>query len=297
MRLLLLLPSLSLLACSQSTLLLSADAERAGALGDDGAFGALLIERTFRVRGDRAIDVDVVVPADDNGNVAAGGFAPVLLVQGGLAAVERYHWLAQHMASRGFAVVAPHHVADLAFFSQGDGLDALAAFRRASDRDGEGNTDDLGGVVNDVPALAIGQSLGGVVASNAFAGDEAGVSHLVLLSSVPNPGVDVSRTTGRMLTVAGEDDGKISVDEVRAGAEEFACDKSVGVVAGLTHYALTDDPSDSELAGDGKSDVPVAEARRRTLVLVDAMLLSLDGDKDGDILLDNPTTWPAGVKP
>lgn len=295
--LLLLLLTLSLLACRGSTLLLSADAERAGALGDDGAFGALLIERTFRVRGDRAVDVDVVVPADENGSVAAGGFAPVLLVQGGLAAVERYHWLAQHMASRGFAVVAPHHVADLAFFSQGDGLDALAAFRRASDRDGEGNTDELGGVVRDAPALAIGHSLGGVVASNAFAEDEAGVTHLVLLSSVPNPGVDVSRTSGRVLTLAGENDGKISVDEVRAGAEDFACAVSVGVVSGLTHYGLTDGASDSELAGDGESDVEVKEARRRALQLVDAMLLSVDGDKDGDILLDNPTAWPAGVKP
>ncbi len=268
--------------------------------GNDGSFGARLSSHTFRVRGDRVVDADVIAPTDatndatnDDGaiDVAAGSFPPVLLIQGGLTTVARYHWLAAHIASRGFVVVAPHHVADLAFFSQGDGLDALAALRRA----GERSDGDLAGVVDDRAALAIGHSLGGVVASNAWVEDEGGVSHLVLLASVPNPALDLTRRSGRVLSIAGRDDGKISPAEVKEGADAFAAPTTFAVVDGLTHYFLTDDASDDELKDDGDSDVARGEARRRALFLVDAMLASQTGDHDGDIVLDDDTRWTAGV--
>jgi pimeloyl-ACP methyl ester carboxylesterase len=283
------------LACAPAppVVLRLADAARTGAPGDDGRLGALLVTRTFLVRGDRPLEVDVVVPSDGNGDVAAGPFAPVLLVQGGAVSVERYHWLAAHLATRGFVVVAPHHIFDLAFFSQGDGLDALAALRRASADDSD---DVLGGRVSPVSALAIGHSLGGVVASNAFAGDEQGVSHLVLLASVPNPGVDVSRASGRVLSIAGENDGLITVDEVVEGAKEFAAPITVAVVQGLTHFQLTDEPTPENLEREGTtSPLPLSEARRRALFLVDAMLLDLMGDAAGVRLLENQSLWPQGV--
>lgn len=285
---------LASLACApEPALLLGHDASRVGAPGDDGPHGSLLLSRAFRVRGDRVVDTDVIAPTDDDATVARGPFPPVLLVQGGSVTVERYHWLATHIASRGFVVVAPHHALDLAFFSQGDGLDALTALRRASDNDGDG---DLGGRVDDGPALSIGHSLGGVVASNAFAGDEGGVTHLVLLSAVPNPGVDVSRPTGRVLSVAGGNDGLIDVDEVKDGAAGFRATTTVARVDGLTHFQLTDDPTDENLEREGAtSTLSVAEARRRALFLVDAMLADLRRDPEGARLLDDPATWPEGV--
>ena len=272
-----------LVGCGGPTLLLEADPARVGGFGDDGAFGALLFQTSERVRGDRVVDVDVVVPADDDGAAATGPFAPVLLVQGGFATVERYHWLAQHLASRGAVVVAPHYVADLAFFAQGNGADALAAVRADDDFD-----------VADDSALAVGHSLGGVVASDSFVEDEDGVSHLVLLSSVPNPSLDLSRTTGRVLSIAGGKDAKISVDEVRDGAAGFAARTVVAVVDAATHYDFTDGASDSELAGDGESK-DKAGARRGALSLVDAMVASQHGDRDGDAFLDTPSAWPVGV--
>jgi hypothetical protein len=181
----------------------------------------------------------------------------------------------------------------LAFFSQGDGLDALAALRRASDDDDDV---DLGGRVDGVPALSIGHSLGGVVASNAFAGDEGGVTHLVLLSAVPNPGVDVSRPSGRVLSVAGGNDGLIDVDEVREGAAAFRATTTLAMVEGLTHFQLTDDPTEENTQREGTtSPLPLAEARARALFLVDAMLLDLQGDATGAQLLQDPAGWPEGV--
>jgi predicted dienelactone hydrolase len=273
-------------------LLLPHDDARTGVFGEDGAFGALLVEHTFRVRGDRALDADIVAPTVDDVDVADGPFPPVLLVQGGAVSVERYHWLAQHITSRGFVVVAPHHALDLAFFSQGDGLDALRALARLSDDDDSV----LAGRVARAPALAIGHSLGGVVASNAFAEDSGGVTHLVLLSAVPNPGVDVGRTDGRVLSIAGGNDGLIPVDEVVEGAAEFAAATTVAVVEGMTHFQLTDEPTDENLRREGTSaDVDTDVARRRALTLVDAMLADLEGDALASAVLDDPARWPEGV--
>jgi predicted dienelactone hydrolase len=279
-------------AAPPPTLLLPHDDARTGVFGEDGAFGALLVEHTFRVRGDRGLDADIVAPTVDDVDVADGPFAPVLLVQGGAVSVERYHWLAQHIASRGFVVVAPHHALDLAFFSQGDGLDALRALSRLSDDDDSA----LAGRVARAPALAIGHSLGGVVASNAFAEDTGGVTHLVLLAAVPNPGVDVGRTDGRVLSVAGGNDGLIPVDEVVEGAAEFAATTTVAVVEGMTHFQLTDEPTDENLRREGtRADVDTDVARRRALTLVDAMLADLEGDVLAAAVLDDPARWPEGV--
>lgn len=274
--------ALGVCGCGGPTVLLDVDDDAAGAFGDDGGKGAVLFTKDVRVRGDRVVNVEVVAPAED------GAFPPVLLVQGGFAAVERYRWLAQHIASRGFVVLSPHHVLDLAFFAQGNGRDVLDAARAG------GLGDDV--ALDDEAALAVGHSLGGVVASNAFAEDEGGVSHLVLLSSVPNPSLDLSRTTGRVLTIAGGRDGKISPDEVRDGGDEFACDVVFAEVTDATHYDFTDDASASEVEGDAES-VDRDGARHDAQVLIDAMLASQIGDTDGDLLLDDAARWPAGVKP
>jgi pimeloyl-ACP methyl ester carboxylesterase len=288
------------LGCAPApTLLVAADADRDDAPGRDGPFGALLVARTVRVRGDRPVDVDVVAPTVDDTTVADGPFLPVLLVQGGSVPVERYHWLAQHIASRGFVVVAPHHALDLAFFSQGDGLDALAAVRRLGDPSPSASSadPDLGGRVAEGAALAIGHSLGGVVASNAFAGDPGGVTHLALLSAVPNPGVDVGRTDGRVLSLAGARDGLITVDEVVEGAAAFRATTTVAVVDDLTHFQLTDAPTDENLRREGTTS-PLApeEVRPRALFLVDAMLFDLQHDARGVEVLDHPERWPAGLR-
>jgi pimeloyl-ACP methyl ester carboxylesterase len=271
------------------SLLRQPDTTRAGAFGDDGPFGALLLQRSLRVRGDRIVDVDIIAATTD-GESAQKEAVPVLLVQGGSVPVERYHWLAAHLASRGAVVVAPHFLADLAFFDQGDAADALAATRARSDDD----DDDLSGVLAPIPALAVGHSLGGVVAAGAFETDRD-IGALALLASYPDPGSTPTRDDGRVLVVGGERDGLIGVDELVDSNQSLVAPVVAAEVLGLTHFQLTDNPTADNLAREGTTGEDLALVRRRALFLVDALLADVAGSTD-DVLADS-TRWPEGVLP
>lgn len=262
---------------------LEPDAMALAAYGDRGPHGVLLSQRQFRVRVDQAVDVEVLWPD------SPGAFAPVLLVQGGFVSPERYRWLAIHMASRGHVVIAPKHLLDLAFFAQGNGLDALAALRQAS----QDPSDPLAGKVAEIPGMAIGHSLGGVVAAKAWLGDPLGLSHLVFLASIPDPGDDLTvRRQGRVLSIIGDQDG-MSVDEAAAGLEDFVVPTTLAVVRGMNHYHFTDDASDEELAPGGEAREPIPVTRRRALYLVDAALDEIDGTPVR--VFEQPQNWPEGL--
>lgn len=276
-------------ACAPSTsTLLEADAARSGDLGTDGPLGATLIQRPLRVRGDRVVDVDVIAATDVDGDLVKGA-TPVLLVQGGAVPVARYHWLAQHLASRGAVVVAPHFLGDLAFFDQADASDALRALRQRS-ADGD---DVLAGTVDDeLSALAIGHSLGGVVAAGAFESDVE-IGALALLASYPDPASTPTRRDGRAVLVVGEQDGLVDPAEVVTGAEALQTTTTTASIAGLTHFQITDDATDAERDREGTTGDALEVVRPRLLFLIDALFATLDG---GDArVLDTPTVWPAGV--
>lgn len=265
-------------------LLLGADSARDGDLGDPGPHGAVLVQQHVRVRGDRAAFVDVVAAADDDGRPLPD-LPPVLLLHGGFAPAARYHWLARHLASRGAVVVLPHFIFDLPFFADADAEDALLAVRERS-ADGDA---DLGGVVGGEGAVVMGHSLGGVVAANVFDRDP-GLSALVLLSSYPDASTTLTRTDGRAISIVGERDGLVEVAEVRAGVEQLQAPAIGAVVAGLTHYQLTDDATDAELAREGTTGDDLAVVRRRALFLIDA-------SREAATTAFAPARWPAGVSP
>jgi predicted dienelactone hydrolase len=271
------------------SVLLQPDTTRNGAFGDDGPLGALLLQRPLRVRGDRVVDVDIIAATDD-GEAPQKNAVPVLLVQGGSVPVERYHWLAQHLASRGAVVVAPHFLADLAFFDQGDAVDALAAARDRSDDP----NDDLADVLAPIPALATGHSLGGVVAATAFDNDRD-IGALALLASYPDPGAPPTREDGRVLVVGGERDGLISIDEVVDSNASLLAPVVAAEVLGLTHFQLTDDPTEANLEREGTTGDDLTLVRQRALFLIDALFADVAGSTD-DVLADT-NRWPAGVLP
>ena len=271
----------------ETTVLLQADGARAGALGDDGPLGALLTTRTIRVRGDRPLSVDIITGSDDD-VTAHGDGSPVLIVQGGAAAVERYHWLGAHLASRGATVVMPHYLADLAFFSTTDGSDSLFALRDLAARP----DDALFGTVSDAPALAVGHSLGGVVAAGTFEGDPD-VGALALLSSYPDPAATLTRTTGTVVSIVGAEDGLVALDQVQTGVDAFQTTAVGAVVEGLTHFQLTDDASDADREREGTVGGDVDVGRARAAFLIDAILPGGTGADVG--VIATPAIWPAGL--
>jgi pimeloyl-ACP methyl ester carboxylesterase len=268
--------------------LIAPDASRAGDYGTLGPYGARVTRRALSSSAG-SVDADVTMPfgLDDE-----GPFLPVVFVQGGFVPVERYRWLGRHLASRGFLVLSPAHALDLAFFQQENGLVALRGAKAASeDRD-----DALFELLRDAPSALLGHSLGGVVAGNVWNGAPADeLRDLVLLASEPDPGTDFSgRTEGTVLSISGSRDERITPPEVAAGALAFPS-AQVAIVDGMNHYQLTDDPKADELEKDGEPTIDVDEARRRTMILVDALLEALSGGTAYPFA--DPASWPEGLLP
>lgn len=271
-------------------LVLEPDPARGAALGEEGPFGVLVERRTARVRGDEPLSLVVAVPTMDGETPHRA--PPALIIQGGLVEAARYEWIARHLASRGLVAILPSHGLDLAFFSTGNGLEALDVVRRASRRSG----DFLEGAVASSRGLVLGHSLGGVVGTALWLDNPGELSHLVLLASIPNPSDDVGALSGgRVLSVAGGADGRITTDEVVEGAASFTASTRVAVVAGMTHYQWVDGVTETERDSDAPITVDTAATRRLGMFLVDAMVADLvEGHSD---VLDLPSIWPAGLAP
>jgi pimeloyl-ACP methyl ester carboxylesterase len=213
-----------------------------------------------------------------------------VVVQGGLVAAERYHWLAVHLASKGFVTVVPQHVLDLAFFQQWKWARVLDEVKRlASDPESA-----LAGLVDDAPGIALGHSLGGVVAAKAWLADEERVHTLVLLGGVPDTADDNSaRSSGRVLSLTGSKDIRVTPLDAEEGASVYTAPTTVAAIEGMNHYQWTDAYTDGELETDGTPTVTDLTARARGLTLIDDALRELTG---GEVrLLDDPSSWPIGV--
>ena len=261
--------------------------------GEDGPFGAAWVETRVAARVTESVRVEVTFPADDSGwpDEAALPAPAIVLVQGGLVSVARYRWLAAHAASEGYVVVAPEHPADLAFFAAGNGLAALEAVEA-----GGGVLDGL--VEPGGPAVTMGHSLGGVVSSILWAGDER-FDGLVTFASYPADGTDVESRDAPYLALTGREDAQALVAQVEAGWERFAGPSWLGVVQGMAHYGWTDEDSDEDLekGGDLTDGVRTdAAVRADALRPLDAFLsATLRGDEAATEALDagdfSGVTW------
>lgn len=280
-------------SCAREPIVLrDPDPTAAGALGEDGPRGVLLVERRVRVRVDEVVDVDVLLPLSGDGSRMRRR-PVVLLLHGGLVARDRYRWLGEHLASRGFAVIAPGHAFDLAFFEQGNVLDVLATLRAAARRGG----DVLAEAFDDGPVAVIGHSLGGVVAAGAWDASPGTVSHLGLLASYPEHDRLAVRSSGRALSIVGSADARVS--EARAGQGVRALETSgvavaFAVIEGMDHMQVADRVTASEAASAGTPSIDAATARARTVLLLDALLEHFE--TGASATLDDPSRWPVGVR-
>lgn len=282
---------LSLMGCAEAEVIPLVVSEREG--DEAEVYGVGLLERTFRVRVDETVSAQIYLPlAPGEETLASGGFPVVLSVHGGLVASEQYEWMNVHLASRGVAVIAPRHAFDLAIFEQGNALDVLRAARRAATRE----KDVLYGRLDEGAVMAIGHSLGGVVAARAWVDAPDEVTHLVLLASIPNPSDPIEARADSdafVLSITGERDGRISVAEVAEGAERFAAPTTMAVIEGMNHFQWVDGATAAQWESDDPATIDVGEARQRVVRLLDEAVHSfVSGDREYWNDLDR---WPAGV--
>jgi dienelactone hydrolase len=268
------------------------DPSRTLDLGSDGPFGAELHVRDFRVRIDEVVRTDVIVPIQEDGTHACDR-PVVVFVHGGLVTHERYRWLATHIASRGFVVVAPDHEFDLAFFEQSNAADVLLALRAASARAG----DPLACAASSAPAAIHGHSLGGVVAATTWSYEPDLFSHLALLASYTAEGSFAERfPPGRVVSIVGTADAKVTLEQARAGAVALATTGlpvTLAAIEGMNHMQVVDELTADEEASAGPATLSTDDARALVRLFVDAWLDDFDGRPSS--FLDTPSEWPSGT--
>ncbi|MCC7072086.1 MAG: hypothetical protein IT383_12230 [Deltaproteobacteria bacterium] len=275
----------ALIACAPAApaRLLEPEPSAPGALGERGSYGAELQRRSLAPTNGGAVDADVIVPVD---GPTAGPFPVVVLLHGGAVPPERYRWLGAHLASRGVVVAAPTHPFDLPFFAIDHASRALRGLQAAGSSEG----DVLFGLVGDA-AMVCGHSLGGVVAAKAWR-DEPGFAALALFASYPDPADSFEGRAGRVLSLAGEADGKTTLVEAVEGAATFDAAQLV-VIDAMTHYQWTDGATESEIAGDAPPTAPDDEVRRVAMSFVDALVEEVAGVAPWPF--DEIASWPAGA--
>lgn len=263
----------------------------AASLGERGPYGVLRIPRGVRVRVDARIDVTVMVPLEASGETARR--RPVaVLVHGGLVSPGRYEWLAVHLATRGFVVIAPSHALDLAFFEQENAVAALRVLRERSRAPG----DPLEGTMDDAPAAILGHSLGGVVSASLWDEHPEDFDELVLFASYPAGSALRPRARGRALSILGSADARVTRTQASAGLRALGTSGrpvTLAVIEGMNHMQIADRVSASEAAAAGVATIDEAGARARLRWLVDALLWPRVGGSPE--MLDDDAGWPDGV--
>lgn len=260
-----------------------------------GPYGVALLERDLRVRVDQHVRTLVYLPTGLNAEEEAHPLA--LLIQGGAVSPEQYGWLAMHLASRGYVVLSPDHPLDFAIFATGNGADVIAAARDAAAREG----DVLEGRLAPEPGLALGHSLGGVVASKVWLRRPGDLSHLFLLQSTPDPGdaellQNPRDPADRVFAVAGARDGRISFTEIDESLADFSNPVPLAIVEGANHFQMIDSPTASQLESDLAATIPTPQARARVLAALDLLVFDHLGLAPRDPSpLDDPERWPEGL--
>lgn len=263
---------LLLLACaptSDPTLLLDPDETRGGQPGELGPFGVGRSQYRATRATSRSFPVDLHFPADSDGWMAEGEHPVVLWVQGGAVERERYHWIGEHLASRGYVVLTPQFPNDLAIFGSNRAHEALQRARNL-DQDGDPL---LAGALSPEPAGIAGHSLGGVVAAKQWARHPGDFEALILVASYPTGGDDVEDRGGTpVLSITGALDGSAALEDVEEGAQRFQ-DGTLAIVDGMNHYDWTDDVTEAEQEKeDSPHDRPAEESRADAWRVLDSYL-------------------------
>lgn len=259
-----------------------------------GDYGVAVLERTFRIRVDDTVHAQLYFPTDNTGAIVDGELPVVLFIEGGAVQTDQYAWLAAHIASQGYLVAAPSHFQNLAIFSIGNGADLLNAMDKASSREG----DQLFQRVSSEPALAMGHSLGGVIATKTWLAQRERFSHLVLLQSRPDPAdsddlAEASFAPGEVFAIAGSEDLRITPETVAEELGLFSAPVPLAVVEGQNHFQLVDGSTPGQAALDGPARVDDAQGRARLLAMID--LLLENKANPGALDVTDPVNWPDGV--
>jgi dienelactone hydrolase len=259
--------------------------------GTDGPFGVAHMQMDMTILIDRRARVEVFLPLETDTDLAQGAFVPVIFGQGGLVSAERYTQLATHITSWGHVVVIPHHVGDLALLESARMLEVLRQTRRLSE---EGHPH-LGGLIADRAAVAVGHSLGGVMAAQVWHDAPGEVGTLVLLASVPafeSASRDLPNAVeaGPVITLRGTRDGRLDEEDFIASLEAFG-EKPVAVhIEGMNHMQWADDPTEAELADDGEATLSTEDALAQAFFFVDGALAAARGEDASE--LGNKAQWP-----
>lgn len=248
----------------------SPSSARDGRDGNDGAFGAARVTILTQARVNERVTIDVTFPSDASGNLRRdrAPFPTVVFASGGLVSSARYRWIADHLATRGYVVVAPDYTLDLAIASPDNTHAAVLALRRAAET--TGHTLERA-VRSDGKVVAMGHSLGAVIATWQWI-DHA-YDGVVLLAGFPADGTQLERRAGsRVLSVTGSEDGSAPVADVTAGFMRFSRPRLLAVVDGMNHYDWTDGATAANLARDRPATRPQSATRRDALRVIDTFV-------------------------
>lgn len=252
---------------------------RAGVLGFDGDRGTAITDFIAQSRVTEALRVQVIYPARLDGTLASDSapYPAVVFLQDATISRSRYHWLARHMATRGYVVILPDHPFNLPMLDTDHAVLALRAVRDASRVDGTlFNAIDPSGL-----AAVMGHGLGGVVAARQWANytDFSAVAVLAAYPADADYAAIRARRGSPSLLVAGTADVPTALTRVQgAFTNVFEAPKLYAQVDALNHYAWTDNPTVDELTSDGPRPPTLdarAATRRDALTVVDLWLDSV----------------------
>lgn len=265
-------------------LALDPDPDATGLDGQRGPHGAARATYWTQGRVSDAIEFEATWPATASGELAAGGPFPVVLsLHGGFVGPERYRWMAEHMATRGYVVLAPRHSLGLAIIESDNASYALDEVHDRNDDEG----DPLFGAIEvGAPVACTGHSLGGTVSGMRWVADDR-IEALGIWASYPPDETDVESMEGfPSLLLTGSED-RIDTSEFVERWERFPEPVWKGVVDGMNHYDWTDDASEADLAKDGASTRPLEETRPDAWRVIDAWLDAvLAGDPEAAARLE-----------
>lgn len=222
----------------------------------DGAVGWRHVD--VKVRGVDVVPVFVAAPWNGQGPaLAADG---VVLVPGGRVDPSRYQWLAKALARTGRAVAIPSFPLDLAILSTPD----MEVARKVLV---DGHAPSATPALASGRLVAMGHSLGGVVAADQVHDYDA----LVLLASYPASDDALATFSGPVLSLAGELDCEVGIDQAREGIGSRAGPRFLAVIEGLTHYGFTDSLGEDRASGCAPR-LSLEEGHARIVRLIDSFL-------------------------
>ena len=260
--------------------------------GERGPFGVERLTRTFRVLVDERVKAAIYFPIDSRTRSRQRGPLAVV-VQGGLVASQRYAWMAEHLATRGFVAVVVEHRSELALLEAQYSVGVLEAMAR----------DEALSAFVKGRGVVIGHSLGAVTAARLWLENPSYFSSLVMLAGVPAGGDDFSARPGgerrdRIVSLTGSRDGRISPERVHEGVLLMAKGRAPVFgyeIEGMNHMQWATQITASELENDEVATLADEEARANGLVMIDLATWYLLDEEQEDALTQEER-WPGSVK-